>query len=212
MSEQQGPVRRYRKRKRPVVVEAVRLTEGNAVAVADWVSDHGTHCDQFPERLLIGTLEGEMSAPLGWWVIRGVAGEFYPCEPKIFEAAYEPVTDGDGPVLTRCIGVTGRSGGPLTISGEAVAALADAGVVPVRQCDLAAVLAEGVVPEDARARLEQAAAWQGEAGPVPLRDDLVTVSRDDLRAALSAHLEGRAYSDEAVAAAGRLAQAAGLTS
>ena len=63
-------VRRYRKR--PVVIEAVRLTEGNAVAVADWVSDHGTHCDQFPERLLIVTLEGEMSAPLGWWVIRGM--------------------------------------------------------------------------------------------------------------------------------------------
>lgn len=120
--------------------------------------------------------------------------------------------DPDGPVLTRRIGVTGRSGGPLTISGEAVAALADAGVVPVRQCDLAAVLAEGVVPEDSRTRLEQAAAWQGEAGPVPLRDDLVTVSRDDLRAALSAHLEGRAYSVGAVAAAGRLAQAAGLTS
>ena len=160
----------------------------------------------------VPTLEGPLTARPGDWIIEGARGEHWPVRGDVFAEDYEPVTDGDGPVLTRRIGVTGRSGGPLTISGEAVAALADAGVVPVRQCDLAAVLAEGVVPEDARARLEQAAAWQGEAGPVPLRDDLVTVSRDDLRAALSAHLEGRAYSDEAVAAAGRLAQAAGLTS
>jgi hypothetical protein len=87
-------VRRFRKK--PVVIEAWQLTEDNAVAVADWVSDHGVHCDQFPERLLITTLEGEMSAPLGWWVIRGVAGEFYPCAADVFAQTYEPVTDDPG--------------------------------------------------------------------------------------------------------------------
>ena len=25
------------------------------------------------------------------WIIRGVAGEFYPCKPDIFEATYEAV-------------------------------------------------------------------------------------------------------------------------
>ena len=25
------------------------------------------------------------------WVIQGVAGEFYPCKPDIFEKTYEPV-------------------------------------------------------------------------------------------------------------------------
>lgn len=32
-----------------------------------------------------------MEARHGDWLIRGVAGEFYPCKPDIFEATYEPV-------------------------------------------------------------------------------------------------------------------------
>jgi hypothetical protein len=40
----------------------------------------------------IATLEGEMRADLGDWVIRGVTGEIYPCKPDIFEATYEQVT------------------------------------------------------------------------------------------------------------------------
>lgn len=38
----------------------------------------------------IKTLEGTMLASPGDWIIRGVAGEFYPCKPEIFEATYEP--------------------------------------------------------------------------------------------------------------------------
>lgn len=95
MDGQQAGARRYRKR--PVVVEAVQITEDNAVAVADWVSDHGVRCDQFPERLLIETLEGEMSAPLAWWVVRGTEGEFWPVKPSAFAATYEPAGDEPGP-------------------------------------------------------------------------------------------------------------------
>jgi len=40
----------------------------------------------------IPTLEGDMRADLGDWIIRGVQGEFYPCKPDIFEATYERVT------------------------------------------------------------------------------------------------------------------------
>lgn len=43
--------------------------------------------------LAIPTLEGLMVAREGDWVIRGVAGELYPCKPDIFEATYEPVTE-----------------------------------------------------------------------------------------------------------------------
>ncbi len=39
--------------------------------------------------LLIETLEGEMTANVGDWIIRGVKGEFYPCKPDIFAATYE---------------------------------------------------------------------------------------------------------------------------
>lgn len=41
--------------------------------------------------LRIKTLEGEMTAQRGDWIIRGVKGEVYPCKPDIFEATYEPV-------------------------------------------------------------------------------------------------------------------------
>lgn len=38
----------------------------------------------------IKTLEGEMRAERGDWIIRGVKGEFYIRKPDIFEATYEP--------------------------------------------------------------------------------------------------------------------------
>lgn len=38
----------------------------------------------------IQTLEGEMRAEMGDWVIKGVKGEFYPCKPDIFALTYEP--------------------------------------------------------------------------------------------------------------------------
>jgi hypothetical protein len=41
--------------------------------------------------LIIPTLEGDMRAEPGDWIIRGVQGEFYPCKPDIFEATYERV-------------------------------------------------------------------------------------------------------------------------
>ena len=39
---------------------------------------------------MIETLEGQMKAVAGDWIIRGVEGEFYPCKPAIFAATYEP--------------------------------------------------------------------------------------------------------------------------
>ncbi|KOU66820.1 hypothetical protein ADK57_17705 [Streptomyces sp. MMG1533] len=41
--------------------------------------------------LLIPTLEGLMLAVEDDWIIRGVAGELYPCKPEIFALTYEPV-------------------------------------------------------------------------------------------------------------------------
>ena len=39
----------------------------------------------------IPTLEGTMVAQPGDYIIKGVAGELYPCKPEIFEATYEEV-------------------------------------------------------------------------------------------------------------------------
>ena len=46
--------------------------------------------------LLIATLEGVMRASIGDWIIRGVAGEFYPCKDSIFSATYEPADEPRG--------------------------------------------------------------------------------------------------------------------
>lgn len=86
-------------RKRPVVIEAMRLTWDNRAVVADWCG--GRCAEQAPSGtvyapgiLLIPTLEGQMHADEGDWVIKGVADEFYPCKPAIFAATYERHSDG----------------------------------------------------------------------------------------------------------------------
>lgn len=45
---------------------------------------------QTDEEFIIPTLEGEMKASVGDWIITGVDGEVYPCKPEIFEKTYEP--------------------------------------------------------------------------------------------------------------------------
>lgn len=80
-------------RKKPVVIDAWQFTE----ETKDQVFNNVT-CNRYPDftpdgkpALRIQTLEGEMTANLGDWVIRGVAGEFYPCRDEIFRATYEAV-------------------------------------------------------------------------------------------------------------------------
>ena len=79
-------------RKKPVEVEAWMLTEDNAGMLADWCKGllikRG---DNFEPSIQIMTLEGVMTARKGDWIIKGVAGEFYPCAPAIFEKTYEVV-------------------------------------------------------------------------------------------------------------------------
>jgi hypothetical protein len=82
-------------RKRPVVIEAMRYTLESRDAVIAWSGATGTAIDDDGaeydlQNIRIPTLEGTMQADLGDWIIRGVAGEFYPCKPDIFEATYEP--------------------------------------------------------------------------------------------------------------------------
>lgn len=79
-------------RKRPVVVEAHLFGGGDAWP--DWLraawDDKRVFTKPTPDSLYIHTLEGEMEAKNGDWIIRGVKGEIYPCKPDIFAATYEP--------------------------------------------------------------------------------------------------------------------------
>ena len=89
-------------RKKPVVIEAVQWNGQPPHSVAKAL-DIGPETfnlppwyreDIPPPLLEVFTLEGQMSASHGDWIIRGVKGEVYPCKPDIFEATYEPVEDG----------------------------------------------------------------------------------------------------------------------
>ena len=44
---------------------------------------------QTDKELIIHTLEGDMKASIGDYIITGVNGEQYPCKPDIFEKTYE---------------------------------------------------------------------------------------------------------------------------
>lgn len=78
-------------RRKPVVIEAELYNDEFLTRY------HGTaHYTGFlfnGDELIIKTLEGDMRANPGDWIITGVKGEKYPCKPDIFAAIYEPVED-----------------------------------------------------------------------------------------------------------------------
>lgn len=59
----------------------------------DSIPDKGIYIDPATGDLLIRTLEGDMRASYGDWIIQGVDGEFYPCKPDIFHRTYEETTN-----------------------------------------------------------------------------------------------------------------------
>lgn len=81
-------------KKKPVEIEAIQLTKENTCEVLTFCNSPGDIIASNDDGTIsIKTLEGTMVANIGDYVIKGVAGEFYPCKPDIFEATYEPVED-----------------------------------------------------------------------------------------------------------------------
>lgn len=78
-------------RKKPVVIEARQLVNGKWRKLEKWCSGSITRDGLAFYGIVIKTLEGNMTAVLGDWIIKGVQGEFYPCKSDIFEQTYEPV-------------------------------------------------------------------------------------------------------------------------
>jgi hypothetical protein len=86
-------------RKKPIEIEAVEVGDvirdanhvwGNLPSWVRGAYDAGKILF-LRDRVEIITLEGNMTASRGDWLIRGVKGEIYPCKPDIFAATYEPV-------------------------------------------------------------------------------------------------------------------------
>lgn len=80
-------------RKKPVVIEAMQWdgTEAVQSQIVNWSGGRVSGWFDTAYHLIVHTLEGDMRADPGDWIIKGVKGEFYPCKPDIFAATYEPV-------------------------------------------------------------------------------------------------------------------------
>lgn len=88
--------------KLPVIVEAIQWDGKNLKEVTSFISGKPVDLSEYAavfawERyeniisdkgLTINTLEGDMKASIGDYIIKGVNGEFYPCKPDIFNKTY----------------------------------------------------------------------------------------------------------------------------
>lgn len=88
-------------RKKPIVLEAMGpLTGDNSDQISEWCGGHEapdlgptSSPSTYSGALVIPTLEGPMLAGLGDFVLKGIAGEFYPCRSDIFAELYEAVPE-----------------------------------------------------------------------------------------------------------------------
>jgi len=78
-------------RKRPVVVEAMRLLPNNTDEAIEFLKDFLVKFTD--DGALVETLEGLMLVKWGNYIIKGIAGEFYPCDAEIFQQTYEEVRE-----------------------------------------------------------------------------------------------------------------------
>jgi hypothetical protein len=91
-------VKKYRKK--PIVIEAMKLEVTNTGDVLKWIADNDGSAEYWsrsPMRAVTGikikTLEGDMIGEYDDFIIKGIENEFYPCKPDIFKATYEEVGD-----------------------------------------------------------------------------------------------------------------------
>jgi hypothetical protein len=77
--------------KKPIKIQAV-LHDGSQESI-NAILELNKNRDVFVKNneLIIRTLEGDMLASKGDYIIKGVQGELYPCKPDIFQQSYECV-------------------------------------------------------------------------------------------------------------------------
>lgn len=85
-------------RKKPVVIEAVQWlgnskNEENVQELLDFmqIEELVLTVKNRVTYILIDTPEGTMEGKPGCYIIKGVQGEFYPCDEEIFNQTYEEV-------------------------------------------------------------------------------------------------------------------------
>lgn len=84
-------------RKKPIVIEAIQWPGKKFdITPPKWFTDAMYLKPGAPgfimrwgDDIVIETLEGQLRAKPGDWIIKGLKGEIYPCKPDIFEATYD---------------------------------------------------------------------------------------------------------------------------
>lgn len=71
---------------KPCVVKAVQWTGDNTEEIQEFAKNS---IDFSSGRPVIHTLEGDMTASIGDFIIEGLKEEFYPCNPEAFDRKYE---------------------------------------------------------------------------------------------------------------------------
>ena len=86
-------IKKYRKK--PLEVEAMHYKSFcNYQLLLDWICSYG--CIALMngnQQIIIQILDGNCLASVGDYIIKGIAGEFYPCKPDIFEKTYDEVEE-----------------------------------------------------------------------------------------------------------------------
>lgn len=77
--------------KKLIIVDAVQRTGNNIEEIKSFLDENGGVYTITTNGFVINTLEGDMLASLGDYIIKGVRGELYPCKPDIFKETYDQV-------------------------------------------------------------------------------------------------------------------------
>lgn len=87
-------------RKKPIVIQAIRWEGGEYGCLETFCGRNWNRADAVDEVgpadkenvVVFNSLENQwLNVPVGFWIIRGIKGELYPCEPEVFAATYELV-------------------------------------------------------------------------------------------------------------------------
>ena len=81
--------------KKPIIIDFYQW-DAQLLFLDEWVESFGQKLLEHFEvnsgtdySIKVKTLEGtSYDVPLGYYIIRGVEGEYYPCEPEIFHKTY----------------------------------------------------------------------------------------------------------------------------
>lgn len=84
-----APLDIRRAMKKPMEVQSVLASEDNMALIVEWITSSGHAAHLGNGQLTIQTYEGPFTVRPGDYVMRGIRGEFYRCDPEIYTESYD---------------------------------------------------------------------------------------------------------------------------